>query len=140
MNILTLNFLLPNTTIAEYLTTSDNGNCCVIDPASDYDTVDNFHRNCVCENIESVYECEEMCSKDINCKGFTHRINDEPTWCQLATTSKCPYGCRGPYQPENTAPLDEKSEHCWHGNYAGCYIKQIGNTIFSSYGCSKRRF
>ena len=123
-------FSLLEKTIAEYLTTSDKGNCCVIDPASDYDTVDNFHRNCVCENIESVYECEDMCSKDINCKGFTHDIiNDEPTWCQLATTSKCPSGCRGPYQPENIAPLDEKSEHCWHGRYAGCYIKQIGSTI-----------
>ena len=112
---------------AEYLSTKDGGNCCIANPSIDHDTVDNFHRNCVCDEISSPFECEKMCSNDANCKGFTHTIiNQNPLRCQLATSSKCPDKCRGPYQPENVGPIDEHPMRCSLGFYAGCSIKQIG--------------
>jgi hypothetical protein len=49
----------------------------------------------------------------------------QPDTCQLATTSACPDGCRGPYNEINIRPIDPNAD-CYNGQWnGGCLINGI---------------
>ena len=85
-----------------------------------------FHRRCFCDNIGDPKICRSLCLCDTGCKGYV-MLEYNPSYCQLATNSSCPKGCRGPNNVSVQA-LDPNAE-CgtvgkWNG---GCLIKTSGN-------------
>ena len=85
-----------------------------------------FHRRCICDANPNSRSCEERCIDDANCKGYAIYRPMSIGSCHLATTSECPFHCRGPFNTKNIQALNP-STFCgrnWSGIWnGGCYIK-----------------
>jgi len=74
-------------------------------------------------------QCESLCSGDSGCKGYvmydyrttTHHVR----YCQLATTSACPSGCRNGLWSGAIGQLDANAKCSWSIFWdGGCMIKR----------------
>ena len=109
------------TVVGTFLQTTTNAGCCV--------SKNSFHRRCFCENVVESQICRSLCLCDTGCKGYV-MLEDNTSYCQLATNSSCPKDCRGPENNASVQELDPKAE-CgtigkWNG---GCFIKSSGNSV-----------
>ena len=53
-----------------------------------------------------------------------------PTYCQLATNSSCPKGCRGPENIKNVQNIDPNAECGTVGKWTGgCFVKSSGTWV-----------
>ena len=98
----------------EYMQANVDTGCCLSDGS--------WHRRCLCDDITDSAYCQSLCSSDSGCKGFA-MLDSWSNYCQLATTSACPVGCRGPLSETNIGPIDPNAE-CYVGKWnGGCFIK-----------------
>ena len=92
--------------------------CCI------NNSTDGYARSCNCIGVSDKDECQEICTNDSKCKGYTIGNN---AYCSIATTvEQCPTGCEGPNLKTNVGPLDPQGQcgrvaGLWEG---GCHIKQ----------------
>ena len=102
-------------TISTVETTTREGQGCCIKPGIG-DAV--YHRYCSCEKM-SVDDCELLCTKDRECKGYVLELD----YCNLATTSRyCPNKCGNPIHPTHVAELDARATCNWDAGL--CKIKE----------------
>lgn len=110
-----------------YASTGDGGGCCFKGASGESakNANDNYHRSCICPTATNISDCENLCSKDKGCKGYTQHSNSLS--CVLATTSLCPPTCHGPYKKDNLGLLDPEPSNCAQGEFnGGCFIKENG--------------
>ena len=103
----------------KYYSTTNKSSCCVENG--------DHHRSCDCGTIYNCRECEKLCTKDINCKGFYMVVNDISE-CHLATSAlSCPFECKQMYL-ERDRELDLHGS-CPRKDVQGCFIKEINECI-----------
>ena len=66
--------------------------------------------------------CKLLCDSDKACQGYVLSIVKLPNSCQIATTSACPDGCRGPFNDGVVGSL-VPALNCAKRGYTGCFIK-----------------
>ena len=99
-----------------YIRQGTSGACCIADSPTAW------HRRCACDGKNLAF-CKLLCDSDQACQGYVLSIvNPSFTNCQIATTSACPDGCRGPYNDGVVGPL-VPALNCAKRGYTGCFVK-----------------